>query len=105
MSGAHHLACVSLLLLAGLGAIAAAQSPQPPAPIVLACVDKKGALLSAEIFQSSNIPELDAAALKIARANKYSPATNSLGLKKRKSCLKFKVKFVIRDGEAVPETA
>jgi TonB family protein len=104
MSRSSRLAGIGLWLAAA-GPLAVAQSQEPPAPIVLACVDKKGELISAEIFQSSNIPEIDEAALKIARAAKFSPASNSLGQKKRKSCLKFKVKFVIRDGEVVPETA
>ncbi|HLA71821.1 MAG TPA: energy transducer TonB [Steroidobacteraceae bacterium] len=72
------------------------------APIVLACIDKSGKLLSAEIFQSSNYPDLDAAALKVAQATKFSPGTNAAKKPLKRSCLKFKVKFVVRDGKPVP---
>ena len=67
-------------------------------PIVEACVDADGKLVSARIFESSGYPQLDEAALKIARANKYSPGTET-GKKMKLSCVKFKVKFVIKDGE------
>jgi TonB family protein len=97
-----NVAPVCLLALAGMVPASVAQAAEPPSPIVLACVDKKGELMSAEIFQSSNIPDIDAAALQVARAAKFAPATNALGQKRRKSCVKFKVKFVIRDGEVVP---
>jgi TonB family protein len=79
-----------------------AQSREPLAPVVLACVDKKGELLSTEIVQGSGIPEVDEAALKVARAAKFKPGENAVGAKKRKSCLKFKVKFVLQDGVPVP---
>src|SRR5690349_852471 len=72
------------------------------APIVMACVNQKGELLSAHIDKSSGYPEIDEAALKVARASKFSPATDKKGKPSRRSCLKFKVKFVLRDGEAVP---
>jgi TonB family protein len=79
-----------------------AQSREPLAPVVLACVDRKGELVSTEIVQSSGIPEVDEAALKVARAAKFKPGENAVGAKKRKSCLKFKVKFVLQDGVPVP---
>jgi TonB family protein len=93
-----------LALILAAGAIVPAKAADQEVtgtPIVLACVDKEGKLLSAEIFQSSNFPELDAAALKIARASKFSPGVKGNKPLKR-SCLKFKVKFVLRDGEPVP---
>lgn len=70
--------------------------------IVLACVDKEGKLVSAEIAQSSGISEIDEAALKVARAAKFEPGKNALGAKKRRSCVKFKVRFVLQDGVPVP---
>lgn len=93
-----------LTLMFATGVIVAANAADQEvtaAPIVRACVDKEGKLLSADIFQSSNFPELDAAALKIARATKFNPGTEGNKPLKR-SCIKFRVKFVIRDGEAVP---
>jgi TonB family protein len=71
-------------------------------PIVLACVGKDGKLLSTEIARSSGVPEIDEAALKVARAARFKPGENALGAKKRKSCVKFKVKFVLQDGVPVP---
>jgi TonB family protein len=101
------MACVLGLASAGARAAPAAPPASPPAgndeisSIVQACVDKNGKLLSAEIARSSGHSEIDEAALKVARAAKFSPATKN-GKPRRKSCLKFKVKFVIRDGEPVP---
>ena len=67
------------------------------APIVLACVSADGKLVGEpEIVQSSGFPELDAAAIKVAKASRYAAATEN-GVALPKSCLKFKVKFVIRE--------
>jgi len=76
-------------------------------PIVEACVDKDGKLVSTRIAQSSGFADLDKAALKVANASKFSPGVEG-GKKLKRSCVKFKVKFVIKDGEsptdAKPET-
>jgi TonB family protein len=69
--------------------------------VVLACVDKKGKLLSAQIARSSGYPEIDQASLKVARAAQYAPAQKN-GKARRRSCVKFKVQFVLKDGEVVP---
>ena len=73
-------------------------------PIVEACVDADGQLVSVRIAESSGYPQLDEAALKIARANRYTPASTKAGKKEKHSCVKFKVKFVIKDDEP-PATA
>ena len=91
-----------VLALAIMTAAAKAEDMKAPSPVVLACVDKDGALISTEIVESSNIPDIDAAALKVAQAAKFAPGPRPFGKKKDKSCIKFKVKFVIRDGEVVP---
>jgi TonB family protein len=104
------LTLASLFWLASPGgARAAPVTPEASGPaghdelasIVLACVDRQGKLKSAEIARSSGYPAIDAAALKVARATTFSPGTKN-GKPLRKSCVKFKVKFVIRDGEPVP---
>lgn len=67
------------------------------APIVKACVGSSGELLrDPEIVESSGFPELDAAAIKVAKASRYKAATEG-GISLPESCLKFKVKFVIKD--------
>jgi TonB family protein len=98
--GSAALTCVLWLPL-NAGSQDAPAGNEELAPIVRACVDKNGQLESAEIARSSGYPEIDEAALKVARAAKFSPATKN-GKPRRKSCVKFKVKFVIRDGEPVP---
>jgi TonB family protein len=55
-----------------------------------------------EIARSPNHADLDAAALKVANATRFSPGEKPSGKPLRRSCVKFKVKFVIRDGEPVP---
>ncbi len=94
-----------LILVCASGAIVPSNAVAQEAvgtPIVLACVDKDGKLLSAEIFQSSNYPDIDAAALKIARSSKFSPGTNADKKPLKRSCVKFKVRFVLRDGKPIP---
>ena len=78
------------------------QREETPTSIVQACVDANGQLVNAEIVESSGYPQIDEAALKIARANKYSAGKDSSNKKMKVSCIKFKVKFVIKDGEPVP---
>jgi TonB family protein len=45
-----------------------------PIPIVQTCINAQAKILSVEIVKSSGYPDLDNAALKIARNTKYSPA-------------------------------
>lgn len=73
------------------------QRKEQGTPIVQACVGPDGQLLREPIVVgSSGFPELDAAAIKIAKATRYSPGTKK-GKPKRESCIKFKVKFVLKD--------
>lgn len=72
-------------------------------PIVEACVDAEGRLLEARIFRSSTYPEVDAAALKIARANTYAPRKDKMGNTMPTSCVRFKVKFELK-GDPAPAT-
>jgi TonB family protein len=97
--------CLLILLFAS-GAMTPlnAADKEAPAPVVLACVDQDGQLVSAEIAQSSGFPEIDEAALKIARASKFSPGEKR-GKKRKKSCVKLKVKFVVEDEEQAPPAA
>jgi TonB family protein len=107
-----------LLLLTGTLAAAvaiAACVPAPPArdtrvhqrnvvgldPILETCVDAQGTVQSVNIVRSSRNAELDDAALKVARASRYSPGTEA-GKSLAASCIKFKVRFVIKDGVPVP---
>jgi len=73
-----------------------------PIPIVMTCINAKAKILSVEIVQSSGYPDIDNAALKVARNTKYAPGTSPSGRKQKKSCVKFKVRFVIKDGEQFP---
>jgi TonB family protein len=76
---------------------AAKRRGEEGAPIVMACVGADNKLLrEPEIVESSGFPELDAAAIKVAKATRYAAATEN-GVALPESCLKFKVKFVIRD--------
>jgi TonB family protein len=64
-------------------------------PIVKACVGPKGALLrQPEVTESSGFPDLDAAAVRVAKATKYAAATEN-GAPLPESCVKFKVKFLL----------
>ena len=66
------------------------------APIVKVCVGPSGKLLrDPEVAVSSGFPELDAAAIKVAQASRYSAGTED-GDPLPESCIKFKVKFVIK---------
>jgi len=63
------------------------------APIVKVCVGPTGALLrEPEITGASSSPDLDAAAVKVAKANRYAAAIMD-GAASAESCIKFKVKF------------
>jgi protein TonB len=67
-------------------------------PVVQACVGANGRLLREPVVtETSGFPELDSAAIKVAKANRYSPGTQN-GSALPESCVKFKVKFVIKAG-------
>jgi protein TonB len=65
-------------------------------PVVQACVGPNGRLLRDPVVaETSGYPELDLAAVRVAKASRYTAATeNGAGLPE--SCVKFKVKFVIK---------
>ena len=63
------------------------------APIVKVCVGPDGALLSEPaITEISGNFELDAAAIRVAKANRYA-AVEQDGAAIQRSCIRFKVKF------------
>jgi protein TonB len=65
-------------------------------PVVQACVGANGKLVREPVItETSGYPELDGAAVKVAKANRYTPATEG-GTALPESCVKFKVKFVIK---------
>jgi protein TonB len=65
-------------------------------PVVQACVGPNGRLVREPVItETSGFPELDGAAVKVAKANRYSPAMEA-GTALPESCVKFKVKFVIK---------
>jgi hypothetical protein len=66
------------------------------APTVKACVGPDGRLLrNPELTDTSGFPELDAAAIKVASASRYSAAVDERGTALPESCVKFRVKFAI----------
>ena len=66
---------------------------QTGAPIVQACVDATGKLLRDPVVtEASRFPNLDAAAVKVAKAIRYAAGTEN-GIALPESCIKFKVKF------------
>ena len=66
-------------------------------PVVQACVGPSGRLLREPVVtETSGFPELDAAAIKVAKATRYSAATEN-GTALPESCLKFKVKFFLHN--------
>jgi len=65
-------------------------------PVVQACVGANGRLVREPVVtETSGFPELDGAAVKVAKANRYFPGTDN-GAPMAESCVKFKVKFVIK---------
>ena len=65
-------------------------------PVVQACVGPNGRLVREPVItETSGLPELDGAAVKVAKANRYTPAMEG-GTALPESCVKFKVKFVIK---------
>jgi periplasmic protein TonB len=66
------------------------------APVVQACVGPNGRLLRDPVVtDTSGFPDLDGAAVKVAKANRYAPGTDN-GQPLQESCMKFKVKFVLK---------
>src|SRR5687768_16050306 len=66
-------------------------------PVVQACVGPNGRLLREPVVtETSGYPELDVAAVKVAKASRYTAATEG-GSAVDESCVKFKVKFVIKN--------
>jgi TonB family protein len=82
-------------------AVPASADATPPSPIVKVCVNSTGQIETAEIVESSTYPEIDAAALEVARTSRFTSASDKK--KPKLSCIKFRVKFVLKDGELVPE--
>ena len=65
-------------------------------PVVQACVGPSGQLLREPVVtDTSGFPELDAAAIKVAKATRYAAGTNN-GTAVPESCIKFKVKFALK---------
>jgi hypothetical protein len=74
----------------------AQRGSEQAAPVVKACVGPDGNLVREPVIvETSGFPEIDAAAIKIAKANRYSPAANR-GAAPAESCVKFRVKFVVK---------
>jgi len=67
-------------------------------PTVLACVGLTGALLREPVVtDTSGFPELDAAAIKVAKATRYAAAVDTRGKAIPESCIRFKVRFKVRN--------
>lgn len=65
------------------------------APIVQICVDSKGApLRDPVVTEASGFPDLDAAAVKVAKATRYAAGTEN-GKALAESCMQFKIRFFI----------
>ncbi|MGC4111353.1 MAG: TonB family protein [Nocardioides sp.] len=65
-------------------------------PVVQACVGPNGKLVREPVVtDTSGFPDLDGAAIKVAKANRYSAAVESGAAVE--SCIKFKVKFVLKN--------
>jgi protein TonB len=66
-------------------------------PVVQACVGPNGRLLREPVVtDTSGFPDLDGAAIKVAKANRYTAAMEN-GSAVPESCIKFKVKFVLKN--------
>jgi len=67
------------------------------APVVQACVGPGGKLLREPVVtDTSGFPDLDGAAVKVAKATRYAAGTDN-GSALPESCIKFKVKFVLKN--------
>ena len=65
-------------------------------PVVQACIGPNGKLLREPVVtDTSGFPDLDGAAVKVAKATRYAPGTDN-GSALPESCIKFKVKFVLK---------
>jgi protein TonB len=65
-------------------------------PVVQACVGPNGRLLREPVVtDTSGFPDLDKAAISVAKANRYAAGTEG-GTALPESCIKFKVKFVLK---------
>jgi protein TonB len=66
-------------------------------PVVQACVGPNGRLLREPVVtDTSGFPDLDGAAIKVAKANRYTAAMEN-GTAVPESCIKFKVKFILKN--------
>jgi periplasmic protein TonB len=66
-------------------------------PVVQACVGPTGKLVREPVVtDTSGFPDLDGAAVKVAKATRYAAGTDS-GTALAESCIKFKVKFVLKN--------
>jgi protein TonB len=66
-------------------------------PVVQACVGPNGRLLRDPVVtDTSGFPDLDGAAVKVAKATRYAAGTEA-GSALAESCIKFKVKFVLKN--------
>ena len=65
------------------------------APVVMACIGPDGNLVREPVItETSGFAEIDLAAVKVAKANRYSPGP-AKGPALPESCVKFRVKFVV----------
>jgi protein TonB len=66
-------------------------------PVVQACVGPNGRLLREPVVtDTSGFPDLDGAAVKVAKATRFAAGTEN-GTALPESCIKFKVKFVLKN--------
>ena len=66
-------------------------------PVIKVCVGPDGQLLRDPIVTgTSGFPDLDAAAIKVAKATRYAAGTEN-GVPLPESCIQFKVKFVLKN--------
>jgi TonB family protein len=65
-------------------------------PVVQACVGATGKLLrEPTVEETSGFPDLDRAAIKVAKASRYAAGKEN-GTPLAESCIKFKVRFALR---------
>ena len=66
------------------------------APMVKVCVGPTGKRLRAPtVTESSGFPELDKAAVQVAKATRYAAATDDTGVALTESCIEYRVTFKI----------
>jgi TonB family protein len=67
-------------------------------PVVQVCVGRSGKLMQEPVVtDTSGFPELDGAAIKVAYATRYAAGTDEGGIALAKSCLKFRVQFLLKN--------